>query len=201
MRDYPWGRTVNTRTVRARRSALALVAAAGLAAGAGACGGDHGEDLPPPPASPPGGPASTLDPQRQEILDTYYGSVDAMVRAQQAGDPEHPDLAQYFAEDTAALVNLKGTIARNTNRGMYYAGDLVVASAEVTDIDTDPASTLATIESCLDYADYRLVHREDDTPVPDLDPVGRVTVRAEALRADDDHWYIVANTAHWDEPC
>lgn len=187
-------------TRHVRRSA-ALAASIALAAAMIACGDDDVSGLPDPPASPPATATSTVDPEHQEILDVYYRSVEAMVAAHQAGDPEHPELSQYFVERTQALHNLQNTIRRNEDEGMYYAGPLVVASAEVVDVDLDDIPPRATIESCVDYTDYELVHREDGSAVDDEEPLGRYQVTAEALYGKDERWYITTNTAHWDEPC
>jgi hypothetical protein len=67
------------------------------------------------------------------------------------------------------------------------------------DLETDPPE--ATIEACLDYSGYQLVHREDDSPVPDAEPVGRVTVVAEAVNGPDQRWYLLTHTPHWDDEC
>jgi hypothetical protein len=168
-----------------------------------ACGGDGGDDLPPPASPRPeaGGPASTLDPEHQQILDLYHGAVQAMVAAQQAGDPDYPELTRYFLERTPALINIQGSIERNGERGVYYAGDLVVVTAEVTGIDQAADPPTATVESCVDYANYQLVNREDDSPVPDSEPLGRHPETWQAIHGTDGRWYIATGTTDWDETC
>jgi hypothetical protein len=182
------------------RRTVVLAAAAVLATGTVACGG--GDDLPPPPASPAAvAPSSTLDPEHQEILDVYRGSVEAMVTAQQVGDPEHPDLARYFIERTPALLDLQSAIRQNDGQGLYYLGDLAVVTAEVSGIDRDALPSLATIESCLDYTNYQLVNREDDTPVPGAEPLGRHPVTSQAVYGTDNRWYIATSSTDWDATC
>lgn len=178
-----------------------FAAVAVLATGAVACGGD--DDLPPPPSPEAGAgtPTATLDPEHQEILDVYYGAVEAMMTAQKAGDPDHPDLTRYFLERTPALINLQGGIRQNDDRGTYYAGDLTVVDAGVTDIDLDAVPPTATIESCVDYANYQLVYREDDSPVPDAEPQGQHPETWQAILGTDDRWYIATGTTDWDETC
>jgi hypothetical protein len=191
---------VTSRAPHLRRVA-ALVAAAMLAIATVACGGDS-DDLPPPASPGEDRPRPTAaDPEQQAILDVYYGSVEAMVAAQQAGNPDDPALTQYFLETAQAHLNVQSTIARNQGRGMYYTGSIGVVSAEVAELDPEATPPIATIESCLDYSDYILVHREDDSPVPDAGTTGRVSVTAEAVTGTDARWYIATSTAHWDEPC
>lgn len=188
------GRTVG------RRPAVAVAIATVLVAGA--CTTES-SGLPDPPTSTPDviAPAPTVDPLHQEILDAYQGSLEAMVAAQAAGDPDHPELARYYLSQTPALLNLQTTIASNDRRGTYYAGELAVVTATVTDVDLDGTPPAASVESCVDYSGYQLVHRADDTPVPDAEPRGRVPSTAELIRANDDRWYISANTADWDHTC
>ncbi|HEY8472097.1 MAG TPA: hypothetical protein VIL37_05610 [Natronosporangium sp.] len=183
---------------------VVLATTAVLATGLTACGGGGDDDaLPAPPASAESGPtAPAVDPAHQPILDAYYGSVDAMVAAQQADDPEHPDLSRYFVERTPAYHGVMNTINNNRRRGMYYAGDLVVVAAEVTEIDPEAEPPKATVESCLDYSNYQLVYREDDSPVEEAEEVGRVTITAELVQdVTDGRWYVLTNTPHWDEAC
>jgi hypothetical protein len=172
-----------------------------LATGLAACGGED-DDLP-PPASPAAAPpsSSTIPPEHQEILDVYYGAVDAMVAAQQAGDPDDPNLTRYFLERTPALLNIQSGIRQNDDRGTYYAGDLIVVNAEVTGIDTDATPPTATIESCVDYTTYQLVYREDDSPVPDVEPQARHPGTWQAILGTDDNWYIATGTTDWDGTC
>jgi hypothetical protein len=193
-------RAVTSRVSHLRRAG-ALAAAAVLTAATVACGGG-GDDLPPPasPEAPETRPTAS-DPLHQEILDVYYASVGAMVAAQQAGNPDDPALTRYFLETAQAHLNVQSTIQRNQGRGMYYTGTIGIVSAEVAGMDPDATPPIATIESCLDYSDYLLVHREDDSPVPDAETTGRVSVTAEAVNGTDDRWYIATSTAHWDEPC
>lgn len=168
------------------------------------CNNDDTSDLPPPPS--PGGtrePASsTIDPVHQAILDVYEGSVQAAVAAQRAGDRDHPDLARYLGGNTPALFDVQEGVDRHEARGTLYQGELRVVAAEVTDLELDAEPPVATIEACLDDTDYRLVYREDGSPVPDTEPGGRYSVTSTASRgSDDDRWYIVQSVAHWDEPC
>lgn len=168
------------------------------------CNNDDTSDLPPAPATedtPSTAPESTLDPTRQAILDTYHGSVQAMVAAQRAADPDHPDLTRYFIDRTSALINVRNGIVRADARGTYYDGELVVVSAEVTSLDQDADPPEAVVESCLDDTEYRLVNRDDGSPVSDAEPGGRYRVTSKALLGTDDRWYIVASTAHWEEEC
>jgi hypothetical protein len=180
---------------------VALTAAAALAFAMTACGNDSGDDLP-PPASPPTGDSSPAgDPEHQEILDVYYGSVEAMVAAQEASDPDHPDLALYYIERTPAWHSIRNTITRHGEHGAHYTGKLVVVSAEVVHIDHDATPVAATIDACLDDSDYRLVYIDDGSPVEDAAPGGRYSLTATAILGTDDNWYISETTAHWDEPC
>jgi hypothetical protein len=179
---------------------VGLVAAAVLAAGLAACGG--GDDDLPPPASPAEAlPSSTIPPEHQEILDVYYGSVDAAVAAQQTGDRDHPDLARYFGGNTPALLDVQLGIDRQDEQGTYYEGDLVVVTATVTELDTEADPPQATIESCLDDSTYQLVRREDGSPVENTEPGGTYSVTSTASTDADGRWYVVQSTAHWDEPC
>lgn len=193
-----------TRTARQHGwSAVALAVATFLAVSVTGCNGDDTGSLPPPPATDPAaaGSQTTVDPAHQPILDAYRGSVQAMVAAQAAGDPDHPDLARYFAEGTPAFSNVEGGVDRHIARGTYYAGDLVVASADVTDLDMSTTPPEAVIESCLDSTNYRLVRREDNTPVPDAEPGRRYLVISKALLNTDDRWYIVETQAEWETEC
>jgi len=174
------------------------VAAALLAVLVGCSGGD---DELPPPASPPAEATATIDPEHQEILDIYYGSIAAMVTAQRAGDPDHPDLLQYFLDRGPAHLKVRNGINLHEARGEYYEGDIEIVSAEVTEVDDESAPPEATIDACLDDSDYRLVDREDGTPIPDAEPGGRYTVAAIAWRDEDDRWYIAETEEQWDQPC
>jgi len=162
-------------------------------------GGTGDLPLPPEPAASPA--ESTVDPTEQAVLAAYRGSVQAMVAAQAAGDPDHPELTRYFAERTPALNNIRSGIQRHDARDTYYSGDLLVVTAEVTALDPTARPPEATIESCLDDTDYRLVRRSDGAPVPDTAPGGRYPVTSRSLRDGDGQWYVVESTAHWDEPC
>ncbi|MPZ25992.1 MAG: hypothetical protein GEV12_05965 [Micromonosporaceae bacterium] len=167
------------------------------------CNDNDTDDLPPPPAADPAaaGSQATVDPAHQPILDAYRGSVQAMLAAQAAGDPEHPDLTRFFAEGTPALFNVVSGVERHTARGTYYAGDLIVTAAEVTDLDLTTTPPEAIIESCLDSTNYRLVRREDNTPVPEAEPGRRYLVISKALQNTDDRWYIVETQAEWETEC
>lgn len=181
--------------------AAAFAATAVLTLAVAACGSDGGDDLPPPASPPADGSPPTGDPEHREILDVYYGSVEAMVAAQAAGDPNHPDLALYFLDRTSALMNIESSIQQNDARGMYYSGDLEIVAAEIAEIDMDAEPPLAVIDACVDYSSYHLVHREDDSPVSETEPAGRHPVISQAVLATDDHWYIATSEAHWDESC
>lgn len=181
---------------------MALAAAAFLAISVTGCNDDDTNSLPPPPATDPAAsPQANVDPAHQPILDAYRGSVQAMVAAQAAGDPDHPDLARFFAEGTPAFINVEGGVDRHIARGTYYAGDLIVATAEVTDLDMDATPPEAVIESCLDSTNYRLVRREDNAPVPEAEPGRRYLVVSKALQNTDNRWYIVETQAEWETEC
>jgi hypothetical protein len=169
-----------------------------LAALVGCSGGD---DELPPPASPAPEPTATIDPVHQEILDVYAGSVAAMVAAQRAGDPNDPELTQYFLERTPAHTKVQNGITIREANGEYYEGDIEVVSAEVTELDPDASPPEAIITACLDRSGYELVHREDGTPVQDAEVVGRYAVTATAWRGDDGRWYIAKTDEHWDQTC
>jgi hypothetical protein len=163
---------------------------------------DGTEGLPDPPASPAEtGPTATVPSEHREILDVYHNAVRAAVAAQRAGDPNHPDLRRYFLERTSALLNVQSGIRRNQDRGMYYEGDLVVVTAEVTALDRDATPPRATVVSCLDDTNYRLVHRDDGSPVEGTQPGGRYTVTSEAVNGTDGRWYIATESAEWDRSC
>lgn len=187
---------------RTRDRVGTLTVSAMLALSLMACTGDRVDDL--PPLASPSAEAilpTPADPTHQAILDTYYGSVAAMVAAHEAIDPEHPDLERYFIERTPALLTIQHVINRHSPHGAHYSGELLVVSATVTEVDLDSVPARATIEACLDDTDFQLVFEADGTPVPDTVPGGRYTVTAGALLGTDDRWYIVENTSHWDEPC
>jgi hypothetical protein len=191
-----------SRTARLIRRAGTLVMTAVLALPTAACVGGDDVDLPPPasPVDGPGTPGPT-DPTHQAILDTYYGSVAAMVAAHEAIDPDHPELKRYYIERTPALETIQRVINRHGPHGAHYSGDLVVVSATVTDVDLESTPALATIEACLDDTNFTLVFEADGAPVPSTEPGGRYSVTATALLGTDGNWYIVEFTSHWDEPC
>jgi predicted small lipoprotein YifL len=194
---------VTIRTARLRsRLVVVLTLVALLTIPLTGCRDNGPGDLPPPP-SPAGtaAPESTVDPVRQAVLDTYRGSVQAMMAAQQAGDPDYPDLTRYFIERGSAFNSVRSGIQRHGARGTYYRGELMVVTAEVTEVDQDAEPPEATIESCLDDTNYQLVHRGDGSVVPEAEPGGRYRVTSTALLGNDDRWYIVASTAHWEESC
>lgn len=183
------------------RRMAGLAAAFALAAVLVACGDDGSDDLPPPASPAAAAPSSTIPPEQQEILDVYYGSVQASVAAQRAGDRDHPDLARYFGGNTPALLDVQLGIDRNDEQGIYYDGELVVVTATVTDLDLEAEPPQATIESCLDDSDYRLVRRADGSPVENTEPGGRYSVTSTASPDAAGRWYVVQSIAHWDEPC
>lgn len=190
--------------LRRAQAAGALAVVAGFAAGVAGCAGDDTDDLPPPPSTPL--PAATRsaptgNPVHLEILDVYRGSIEAMVIAQRAGDPDHPALTRHFLARTPAHLQVLNGINLHESRGEYYEGTVEVVSAEVTDLDLEAAPPEATVSSCLDDSEYRLVSRDDDEPVPDAEPGGRYTVTSTAWIGDDDQWYIVDTEEHWNEPC
>jgi hypothetical protein len=175
------------------------LAAAVLAALVGCSGGD-GDDLP-PPASPETEPTATIDPVHQEILEVYAGSVAAMVAAQRAGDPDYPELTQYFLERTPAYTKVQNGITIREADGEYYEGDIEVVSAEVTELDPEATPPEASITACLDRSDYQLVNREDNSPVPDAVHIERYTVTATAWSGEDGRWFIAETEEHWDQTC
>lgn len=193
---------MNTRIARPHGGPGAVLTMVTLLIG-GMTGCDSGgtEGLPPPPEPAAGPVESTVDPTEQAVLAAYRGSVQAMVVAQAAGDPEHPELTRYFAEQTPALSNIRSGIERHQARATYYAGDLRVVTAEVTALDLTARPPEATIESCLDDTDYRLVRRADGAPVPGAAPGGRYPVTSRSLQDREGRWYVVETNAHWDEPC
>lgn len=174
------------------------LAAALLAALVGCSGGD--DDLP-PPASPEAEPTATIDPVHQEILDVYAGSVAAMVAAQRAGDPAYPELTQFFLERTPAHTKVQNGITINEADGEYYDGDIEIVSAEVTELDPEATPPEATIRACLDRSDYRLVNREDNTPVSDAVHVEHYLVTATAWSDPDGRWFVAETEEHWDQTC
>ncbi len=190
-----------TTTSRSLVRAVGFAAMIALGLSVTACGGDSGDGLPPPASPPADTPAQTIDPEHQQILDVYYGSVDAMVAAQAAGDPDYPDLANYFLVGAAALMNVESGIQHNNLRGTYYLGDLKVVSATVTEVDLEAEPPVAVIEACLDYSNYLLVHREDDSRVPGVEPPGRHPVTNQAVLGTDGFWYIATSETHWTESC
>jgi hypothetical protein len=195
---------VTTRTARLHSGpAAALVLVVVVVLGLIGCRDDRTSDLPPPPSAGPGSapPESTLDPARPAILEAYQGSVQAMVAAQQAGDPDHPDLTRYFIQPSPAFNSVRSGIQQQEIQGTYYRGELVVVTAEVSELDQSAEPPEATVQSCLDDTDYQLVNRADGSPVPDTQPGGRYRVTSTALLGTDDRWYIVASTAHWEESC
>lgn len=66
-------------------------------------------------------------------------------------------------------------------------------------MDAEPPS--ATVESCVDYADYRLVHREGDSPVPGAGPLGRHPETWQAVYGTDHRWYLATGRTDWDRTC
>ena len=164
------------------------------------CSGGGDDDLP-PPASPAPEQTATIDPVHQEILDVYAGSVAAMVAAQRAGDPEYPDLTQFFLERTPAHTKVLNGITIQEANDEYYDGDIEVVSAEVTELDPEATPPEATIRACLDRSDYRLVNREDNSPVQDAVNVEHYLVTATAWSDEDGRWFIAETEEHWDQTC
>jgi hypothetical protein len=188
-------------TAKARRldGSGTLAAAAALLIALAGCSGT-GDDLP-PPAAPDTEPTATIDPVHQEILEVYAGSVAAMVAAQRAGDPDYPDLTQFFLEQTPAHTKVLNGITIQEANGEYYEGDIEVVSSEVTELDPEATPPEATIRACLDRSGYRLVNREDNSPVPDAVHVEHYLVTATAWSDPDGRWFIAETEEHWDQTC
>lgn len=149
----------------------------------------------------PAGVDTSLDPladARAAVLAAYDSYIRASVEANRRGDPDYGGLELYTGGLLRAQV-AQGIISHNEN-GRYYAGELK-SEASVDSIDLDAEPPTATISACMDATDYRLVYREDDTPVPGTNEVRRYMAAATATMSTDGRWLITASVAYADQPC
>jgi hypothetical protein len=147
------------------------------------------------------GAETSLDPlveTRAAILAAYDGYIRASVEANRRGDPSYGGLELYTGDLLRAQV-AQGIITHNEN-GRYYAGELKSeATVDSVDLDADPPT--ATISACMDATDYRLVYRENDSPVPGASAGRRYMAEATATMSTDGRWLIIAAVARTEQPC
>ncbi|MBX6749191.1 MAG: hypothetical protein IRY85_05870 [Micromonosporaceae bacterium] len=149
----------------------------------------------------PTGLETSFDPlgeTRAEILAAFDGYLRAATEANRRGDPYYDGL-ELYTDGVLRLQITQSIISRNED-GSYYIGELK-SEATVESIDLDAEPPTATISACIDATDYRLVYREDNSPVPGAGPWRRYMAEAIATMNTDGRWLIVANAAQMDQPC
>lgn len=187
MRDRP-GRLV---------TALLTLAASGLSAG---CAGDPSPATWAGPRTPsPGSDRSDAEIKaaEQAALKAYAGYLAASRKAEEAGDPHHPDLEKYLADPL--LTGVKVAIRDAKEHGAMRTGKLI-SDPTVTEVNLDTVPATVSIQDCLDTTNYRLIYIEDRTEVPGS-AGGRFLTTATASRYPDGRWLINNGAAHRDQPC
>jgi hypothetical protein len=184
------------RTWQPARLPTILLAIAALALGTGC--GEH-----PGSAAPPAGTATATSPDpraaeaRQAALAVYAGYLEALRRAESAGDPHDPQLAKYLADPLLTRVRL--TIRDAKEHGAMRTGKLV-SDPTVTEVSLDTVPATVTIQDCLDTTGYRLVYRKDRSVVPGS-AGGRYLATATVTRYPDGRWLINEGAVHKGQPC
>ena len=149
----------------------------------------------------PAGVDTSVDPlaeARADVLAAYDGYIRAAVEANRRGDPSYGGLELYAGELLRAQV-AQG-INSHSESGSYYAGELKSeATVDSIDLDADPPT--ATISTCMDATNYRLVYGADDSPVPGASAGRRYRAEATAMMNTDGRWLIIATVARTDQPC
>jgi hypothetical protein len=181
------------------RYPAALIAVAALGCVTACAGGGSPADG--PPAAPAAAPDTSAQAAKAEAaeaaLAAYTGYLDAMRKAEDAGNPQHPELKKYLADPLLTRVRL--AIRDAKENGAMRTGSLG-SDPTVTLVTLDSVPAAVEIQDCIDSSKYKLVYRETRKQVPGTG-AGRYLATATANRYPDGRWLVSAATAHEDQPC
>ncbi|MDG4790667.1 hypothetical protein O7626_32965 [Micromonospora sp. WMMD1102] len=164
----------------------------------GGCGNRPGGATPPDTSDAAAASADAGAAEAEKsALAAYAGYLDAVRKAERAGDPLDPGLRKYLADPLLTRVRL--TIRDAKEHGAMRTGKLVSNPTVIAvDLVADPATV--SIQDCIDATGYRLVYKKDRKVVPGS-ASGRHLATATATRYPDGRWLISAGASHEDQPC
>lgn len=202
---YGVDRASDGKVKRPGNSRLAAIAVVGVAALIGGCGeGDDSSELPTPgPVQQTTAAATpTVDPEHTPILEGFEAFIAVASQAANEADPDYPQLVEHA--EGQALIQTEIDIENNAAQGRRYTGSVVVASAEVTDLDMEvaPPQPNATVAACLDFGDYVLVDDASKSPVPVDRQFEQVQATAQLRHVPEgDRWVVVQLETDLEQPC
>jgi hypothetical protein len=167
---------------------------------AGCTGGDEPSQTAPPVASASQAASPSVDPEHEAVLAAYERYLEVANEAANRGEADYPELDEVAIG--LALAETRNTIRFEADNGRVYAGTLVIASAEVTELDVDApqGEPQAVIDACIDIRDYVLTYVDSGEPV-DVDRGLEMFMVTVNLFLVEDRWLVAAIESHRETPC
>jgi hypothetical protein len=179
------------------RLVAALAAIVLAAAGCGQDGDRKPSSADPTDAATPS--VATDPPDAGEILAVFDGYRRALRAANESGtDSPTEELRKYLADPL--LTEAVAQLHRNRLRGVYYAGNSVAIEPRVTEVRAEANPPSASLVTCIDNTDYRLVYRSNNSPVAELSGNRRLMASYTATNVAGHGWRI-SDSASLDQPC
>ena len=145
----------------------------------------------------------SVDPSTAAAIDAsvaaYQGYFAAYAVAAAVPDPDDPNLARYAG---GALLSLSQHNLRTLkDHGAVELGHpKTTVTSSRADLSASPPTV--TVQACVDYSDYRLVFKVNQSPVPSGSLArSRYATTATVNLFTDGQWLVVGDTPHRDTPC
>ncbi len=157
------------------------------------------------PATPRPSPSATpsVDPTRAaattDILAAFNGYRTAESQANTSGTATPTQELQKYLGDPL-LTQVVAGLQQNRTKGVYYTGN-VTTDPKVTDVRLGDQPPSGTIRSCEDYANYRLVYRSNNSPVPVPPANRRFMVTYTATLVTGQGWRITNASSDRSQTC
>jgi hypothetical protein len=147
-------------------------------------------------------PSTSLDAKQasaaESAVTAYLGYVREYAAASQIPDPDYPGLARYVNQPLLSRT-------RHALRSLKDSGEVQLgaqtATVRSTSVDLTGAQPSATIHACLDYSALKLVHKADQSPVPNSQiKTPRVAAIVTVWLFSNGQW-MVTDTKDGTDPC
>jgi hypothetical protein len=192
----------STRAATCGRYAVVAVAVAAALLVAG-CSGSNKPPVSTPSSVAPVSPTPSVDASvaaaTEAAVAAYSGYFHAYAAAAAKANPDDPNLATYIG---GGLLLLSQHNLRNLkDHGAVELGDVKTAVTG-SSVNLGASPPTVTVQACVDYTDYRLVYRSNQSPVPNSAlKLKRYTTTATVNLFADGRWRVAADTPHRDTPC
>lgn len=162
---------------------------------------------PPRPArsssAPSTSPSPTADPKvadaTAKAIAAYDGYVKAYANAATTANPDDPNLAKYIGGPLLSLSQHNLRVLKD-HGAVELGSPKATVSSSRADLAASPPTV--TVESCMDYSDYRLVYQANQSPVPNSSlKLKRYTSTATVSLFADGRWLASGDTPHRDTSC